>query len=297
MAQILRPSPSTGQIKTATIEITAGLRRALGDDDHREGIRDDEPVDSSDSRDIPQDKWDSNDFFHGDSTEGYDVRHSVAPQAVAYSLASSVPRAQWRVMIEGDGVSVAHLDAGYGPRDTERANRWGGLVSRRRIVLTHAAGWQRAYLETGDIDKLRILTTEEVLKMIDARHDERHIASVYEDRQVNIASDIQGQFFYDPRGALHAVGFLLQHGVQGVAHARVYHALNRIVNEESKERGFLTDPEVAVRLTEGFPGSTFTGKEVSRWRVVKQKWSVKELFLPNREDRKRAVCPSKRQQN
>ena len=273
----------------AKLRITTMLRDELSQDDSREA-QNDEPSDPPEPAERPEEKWEANDHFRGDSEEEYDVSRSVDPQAVVSCLLSSIPHAQWRVTLKDGDVSVEPIKSDRRSRDTN-------LASRRKAVLTLAARAQHNYLKNAEIDNLKILKTKDILKRIIAEWAEPEVVLAYKDRKVDISSDIGGQFFYDPRGGLHAVRFLFQDDVCGFALARVYQALNDIVNTECINKIFLTDEEVSERLNKLFESTKFTGKKVARWRETKHEWSVKRLFLPKREDREQAVCASKRQQN
>jgi len=271
--------------KFAIIERTRQSRESRDESDSAEQTEDmDEQTDKV--TEIVEEQKDSNDVYRDGSGAEFDVSHQAKPHIVARCLLPVRPQGQWRVLLKDNDIAVESSGAGVKSTHTP-------LSDRRKEVLTIAAHWQLEYLKTGNIDALVVLDTSELLARIIATGNNPEVVTGYKQRQFDIASDIKGQFFYAPWGALHAFRFLLQDDICGIAMARVWHAMHAIVADERKDLRFLTDSEVAEKLNEHFKVSEFNAPRVARWREIDDESSTKRFYFPNRDNRE-AACKPKR---
>ena len=274
--------------KARTVARTHELRETR-DKSELEDLLAEQDADPLDDNESDEEHQESNDISRDDSEAEVDVLRHGPAQVVARCLLPVRLRAHWRVVVTAGEVGVEPVAADPRTLDSE-------AHARRRAVLTLAARHQIKYLSTGNVEFLQVLSTNDLLSRISAEWPDRSVATVYETRQLDIASDVQSQFFYAPWGSLHAIRFLLQADVCGIAVARVWHALHNLVADEQSALHFLTDREVAAHLNERFGTDAFEAKTVARWREVDDEASRKRLYFPNREERA-AICRQKRQSN
>jgi len=258
----------------------------------RELYDQDEAVDDYEEEPIEQDTLleeggDPSDVYHADDGPECDFSWQTPPENLADWLLASPPRARWRVIAGADGsLAVEYLGTGGWVRDPSQP----AVVCRRHAVLTEAVRHQRTYLETGDVDTLRVLTPSELWTAVSGDDGPPEVPEEYQRKLVDVASDIRGQFFYNPSGVLHAVRFLFQDDVHGVALARVYQALAMITAEELRSRVCMKDAEVAEELNRRLRTEAFDAKRVARWREMKRQArergsSTKRLYFPRRKKR------------
>lgn len=219
---------------------------------------------------------DYSDVFREDASPEYDLQSPDQRLNIRDFILPSLPRAQWRVSLTGSVQIEVHT---VGQNPDNAANR------RRRKVLSIAARHQRRYLETTALADLKVLATRDVTEQIKHTCTDDEVREAYSRRDADVAGDIAGQYFYAPSGRLHAVSFLLQGDVCGVAISRVYDALSEMTLEERRTGQVLLDKDVASMLSSRFAGSTFTARIVARWRESEEDWSSMRLFFPNKESR------------
>ena len=242
-----------------------------------------EEPDPQETTEITEDNRESSDCYRDDSEKEFDIPYLGSSRVVARCLLPVRPQAQWRVRLHDTGITVEPIGAANKPLTPDQ--------TRRKAVLTIATGCQSKFLETGKTDDLQVLEPSTLLHKILTTCDDQDVVAAYKGRKLDIASDIKGQFFYDPRGALHAVRFLMQDDICGVAIARVWHALHDLVEIERREKNFRLDREVAKYLNDIFMSSDFYADQVSGWREMKSDSSTKRLYWPNCKDREAACKP------
>ena len=231
---------------------------------------------------------DPNDLaFRDDSAPESDFSWQAQEQDIRPFIMPTPPRAQWRVVLDEQGrVSVRRI--GDDERITEAS-------IRREVVLKYAAKVQLHYLKTEEIDNLTPLSAKSLEEIIRDSCKIPEVVTAYKGRKSRVTSDFRGQYFYSPRGTLHAVRFLVQEDVCGVALSRLYHALAEITGKEQREFGhhsLLTDEEIAAELCLRFNTDGFTAKQVARWRDIENNWSSMRIYLPNRDGRRRVYGKS-----
>jgi hypothetical protein len=207
-----------------------------------------------------------------------DIRHFIMP---------TPPRAQWRVMLDDFG-NITVCRVGGDEKITEAS-------TRREVILKFAAEFQKSYLENEEIDKLIPFSAQDLEQKIIEKCQIPDVIKAYKGRKSRVTSDLRDQYFYAPRGTLHALRFLVQEDVCGVALSCVYHALAEITDKEKREYGhqsLLKDEEIAAELCRRFKKEMFTAKQVARWREKENEWSSMRIYLPNRDGRSKVYGKS-----
>ena len=225
--------------------------------------------------------------FRDDSAPESDFSWQERAQDIRHFIMPTPPRAQWRVILDEQGrVSVRRI--GGDERVTVAS-------IRREVVLKFAAEFQLPYLKTEDIDELLPFSAQDLEEKIKAECKTPDVVTAYKGRKSRVTSDLRDQYFYSPRGILHAVRFLVQEDICGVALSCVYHALAEITDKEKREYGhqsLLTDEEIAAELCRRFKKDKFTARQVARWREKENDWSSMRIYLPNRDGRSKVYGKS-----
>lgn len=275
------PKQSQKHKQNHAIFHTEQLRNALAEDDFNEELKEsDEVLPLADSP--VEESRDPNDaIFRDDTVLEPDFSWQATERNIQEFFLPIQPRAQWNVSISPAGLlSVRHVNG----QTTTSASK------RRMAILKAAADVQRSYLITQDIEQLEVLSPADLGDMFIASKPASEILTDDAAERFGVTYDIKGQYFYSPSGVLHAVRFLLQEGVCGIARSRVYHALSEICKIEKQEQGnlpLMTDERIAAELNRRFDVDTFSAKVVSRWRVKKCAWSSKLIYFPSRDEREK----------
>jgi len=254
---------------------THELRLTREEYDFAEELEDVEPDWESAER-IAEEDADPNHFFRGDSQRPIDFTwQSSSPRIEDYLLVRR-PKVRWRVeLTQEDSIRVVGLCASHRsvtPSDPSP-------FDYRREILTVAALEQLPYLRSGRIEDLKVLSTGGLVEAGLAHGNDQTIWQNLEQRRTSLGNWLARQFFYDPRGRLHAMSFLLQEDIGGLPYTRVYMALSQLLAEERAEGVFAPDKDLVCKLKDRLPGLQMTVKDMRRLR--------ERFWFPKKSERRR----------
>jgi hypothetical protein len=214
---------------------------------------------------------DPSDYFEDDTLEEPDFSWQSRESLNDYFLLGKL-KAQWYVSFSPNSAPVVDKLGAEVPGDCD---------ALRHLIIHAAAERQAAYLKSGNVHDLLVLTYDDVKRDITAQKVHAAVWQTIANRLDTIGNYVNGQYFYCPRGLLHPVSFLFQEELFGVAYARVYTVLAEVLANETQAGHFHKDAEIANILNVRLLGAKATEEGLRRLRERETVW------FPNRTGRRR----------